>query len=399
MTTSRNFSASYFDGRSARKFAADITVSRQGLLVSISGSEARLWPYGSLRLAQGDQNQPLHLEHLVAGGDENCPEILVVDHPDFPLVLQEADPSVLKLPPRSAIGRITRLLTLSCFSLLLLVLCFKYAGPVLVDGMVKIFPYSWEKKLGEKIMIELQPRNYHPPAPEALQALESIIRQLLTGTTNPAGYAFRVHLFPQKIVNALALPGGNIIVFQGLLDIAETPEELAGVLAHEMQHILLRHATRNLVREAAVKLFFFLMAGELSNKALQVAESLVFLRYSREMEAEADREGMRTVIAGGIDPGGMVRIFEKLAAHEGKSARDFDEKKPEGASSSESPPWLKYLSTHPAGKDRVDELQGLAQKRDKSHPTQPLLPGMDWSRLRNIGGEKSFEPRMNADQR
>ena len=112
MITSRNFPASYFDGKSARKFAANVAVSRQGLLVSISGAEARLWPYGSLRLAQGDQNPPLHLEHLVAGGDETCPEILVVDHPDFPMILQEAAPSVLKLPPRSAIGRITRLLTL-----------------------------------------------------------------------------------------------------------------------------------------------------------------------------------------------------------------------------------------------------------------------------------------------
>jgi Zn-dependent protease with chaperone function len=379
MITSRNFSASYFDGKSARKFTADVAVSQQGLLVSISGAEARLWPYGSLRLAQGDQNPPLHLEHLVAGGDETCPEILVVDHPDFPLVLQEADPSVLKLPPRSAIGRITRLLTLSCLSLLLLVLGFKYAGPVLVDGMVKIFPYSWEKKLGDKILIELQPKNYHPPSQEKLQALESIINQLQTGTTNPAGYAIRVHVFPHMIVNALALPGGNIIVFQGLLNIAETPEELAGVLAHEMQHILLRHATRNLAREMAVKLFFFLMAGELSNKALQVAESLVSLRYSREMEAEADREGMKTVIAGGIDPAGMVQIFEKLAAHEGKSALDFDDKKPEVANSSESPSWMKYLSTHPAGKDRVNELQGLASKRDKSSPIKPLLPGMDWT--------------------
>lgn len=391
MTTRRSFSASYFDGKSARNFAADVAVSRQGLVVSISGAEARLWPYGSLRLAQGDQNQPLHLEHRVAGGDENCPEILVVDHPEFALALQEADPSILKLPPRSAIARITRLLTLSCFSLLLLVLCFKYAGPVLVDGMVKIFPYSWEKKLGTAIMAELQPRDFRPPAPEAIQALDSIVEQLLTGTSNPAGYQFHVHIFPQQIVNALALPGGDIIVFQGLLNIAETPEELAGVLAHEMQHILLRHATRNLVREAAVKLFFFLMAGEIYNKALQAAESLVYLRYSREMEAEADREGMRTIIAGGVNPDGMVRIFEKLAAHERKTAPDFGGKKPGDASSTETPSWLKYLSTHPSDKDRVNELQDLARKRDKSRPTMPLLPGMDWPQLRNIAREKPFK--------
>lgn len=372
----RNFPASYFDGKSARKFDAGVTVSPQGLLVSISGAEARLWRYDSMRLAQGDQNQPLHLEHLGAEGDKSCPEILVIDDLDFPIVLNEAEPSILKLPPRSALGRIARLLTLSGLSLLLLFLCYKYATPVLVDGVVKIFPYSWEKKLGRQILEEFRPRDYRPPALETQQALEAIVGRLLTGTPNPAHYHFQVHIYPQKIVNALALPGGDIIVFQGLLNLADTPEELAGVLAHEIQHILLRHAARNIVREAAVKLFFFFMMGEMSNKALQIAEGLAYLRYSREMETEADREGMQSVIAGGIDPGGMVRIFEKLANEERKASSDLNN---DETNTAEVSHWLKYLSTHPDSQDRLEELRRLAQTRGKSSPTTPLLPGADWN--------------------
>ncbi len=376
----RNFPASYFDGKSARKFDAGVTVSPQGLLVSISGIETRLWRYDSVRLAQGDQNQPLHLEHLGADGDESCPEILVIDDPDFPIVLGEAEPSILKLPPRSALGRTARLLALSGLSLLLLVLCFKYATPMLVDGMVNIFPYAWEKKLGKQILEEFRPRDYHPPALETQQALEAIVGRLLTGTSNPAHYRIQVHIFPQKIVNALALPGGNIIVFQGLLNIADTPEELAGVLAHEMQHILLRHAARNIVREAAVKLFFFFMMGEMSSKAFQIAEGLAYLRYSREMETEADREGMQSVIAGGIDPGGMVRIFEKLAKEERKASSGLNHDETNTTAVSH---WLKYISTHPDSQERLEELRRLAQTRDKSSPTTPLLPGSDWNSLLN----------------
>jgi predicted Zn-dependent protease len=117
------------------------------------------------------------------------------------------------------------------------------------------------------------------------------------------------------MVNALALPGGTIVVFQGLINATETPEELAGVLAHEFQHVLKRHSTRNIVRSEAIKLFGLIISGNsesMTNVILQAGSVLEHLRYSRQLESQADEEGMKMMLATHVDPQGMIRVFEKL---------------------------------------------------------------------------------------
>ena len=75
-------------------------------------------------------------------------------------------------------------------------------------------------------------------------------------------YNFRIYVHPSKTVNALALPGGTIILFQGLINITDTPEELAGVMAHEFQHVLKRHSTRGIIRSEAINIFATVVSGD-----------------------------------------------------------------------------------------------------------------------------------------
>ena len=121
-------------------------------------------------------------------------------------------------------------------------------------------------------------------------------------------------------------------------------EELAGVLAHEMQHVLKRHATRALIQHVSTGLLLAALSGDVTGPlayGAQSAQVLGQLQYSRRAEAEADAEGIKMVLAAKIDPAGTIRFFDEL------SRRD---KQPRSV--------LRYLSTHPSTGDRI-ELRGF----------------------------------------
>lgn len=185
-------------------------------------------------------------------------------------------------------------------------------------------------------------------------------------TTSP--YTFRVFVVNSPAVNAFAAPGGYIVVFRGLLQQTKTAEELAGVLAHEIQHILKRHTTRAILQRASTGLLLAALTGDASGAmtyGLESARTLGLLRYSRQNEEEADREGMRMLIDAGINPEGMIAFFEML--------------KQKGV---EVPDSLKYLSTHPTTEDRIEKLKSLAGQLP--HRSVKLLPGYDWKSMEKI---------------
>lgn len=170
------------------------------------------------------------------------------------------------------------------------------------------------------------------------------------------------------IVNALAAPGGYILVFRGLLERTRSPEELAGVLAHEFQHILKRHATRALLQNVSSGLLVAALMGDASGVmafGLESAQTLGTLRYSRQNEEEADTEGMRLLIQAGIDPAGMIAFFEVLQRGDRRG-----------------PTISQYLSTHPQTQERLERLRSLAAQ-SQVKPVE-LLPDYDWRDIRNI---------------
>ena len=168
-------------------------------------------------------------------------------------------------------------------------------------------------------------------------------------------------------MNALAAPGGYMVVFKGLLDQAESPEELAGVLAHELQHIQQRHATKMLVQHASTGLLLMALTGDVTGVmayGLESARVLGQLQYSRLAEQEADREGMRLLVAARVDPAGMLAFFDELA--KGEHPRRV----------------LRYLSTHPSPSDRIAALRALAGGGPRV-PT-PVLTHQQWQDLKAI---------------
>lgn len=377
------FEAAYFDGKSAVRHAAKIRLTPHGLILTIAQHSARTWPYASIRLNHsGGARDPVRLERPL--GSDSSVETLVIEDARFLEQAHDIAPGALVPFLHRARNKV-----LSRFLLLMALLFippFLYVVwtvgiPAMTDSVAENVPVAWEEKLGETVLKTMIHSSLPEPDPEMKQVLDEISGQLLQAFPNQP-YAFKIYVHPGKMVNAMALPGGTIVVFQGLINITATPEELAGVLAHEFQHVLLRHSTRGIIRQLATSALLAILVGDsngVMNSVLGAAGQLESLHFSRSMETEADQGGMKMILAAGIDPAGMVRIFEKLQQEERRLLADFANATGDAELGEKIPEWMKYLSTHPAGADRVALLQELS--RASARQPQPLLPKLDWQSM------------------
>ena len=152
-------------------------------------------------------------------------------------------------------------------------------------------------------------------------------------------FDLRFHLVESDQVNAFAMPGGDIVVFSGIVDGMEHPEQLAALLAHEATHVDERHSMRMMVRQMAGYLFLSLLVGDVNAVVGVLAENADNIRnmsYSRNLETDADQHGMKRMVAAGVDPQGMVQLLELLDAEAG-----------------ELPEAMSFLSSHPLTKERI----------------------------------------------
>jgi len=170
-------------------------------------------------------------------------------------------------------------------------------------------------------------------------------------------YDFRVEVEDSRIANAMALPGGLIIVTQGLLDQVETENELAFVLGHELGHFKNRDHLRALGRGVLLSLFFTVVTGnDVSGIGINVAD-ITLRGFSREQESDADEFGLAIAYAEYGHVNEALRLFERWQDDDGSR-----------------PHILSYLSTHPQAGDRVEKLRLLAESEGwpQEGPTTPL---------------------------
>jgi beta-barrel assembly-enhancing protease len=375
MTARRlQFPGALFDGKSAGKHPVDIELTPREIILKKPGHKPIHWSYSNLRWG-AITTSPFHIEH----GDDNDEfmETLVVEDPGFYA-------SVLKIAPDSFSATKTqtdfnwKLYAAGIGLLIFAVYSFiKTVSPFLADKMVDKIPVTWEVSMGQSILKMLPVEQ--KPDPKVLKVLQNTVDLLEQSVEGNQPYNLQVYILPVKQVNALALPGGPIVVFEGLLNQAESPEELAGVLAHEIQHVLLRHSTRGVLRNLAQSMVLTLFIGDVNavmEGVVNLAGELETLGLSREMEAQADRKGMELILSANIDPNGMIRIFEKLTKEESENL-------PKGKSiSKENDMELSsYFSTHPSGQNRVAQLTKQMQPHEDRTWT-PLFPNVDWNAIK-----------------
>jgi beta-barrel assembly-enhancing protease len=178
----------------------------------------------------------------------------------------------------------------------------------------------------------------------ASERAERYVRELvapLLAALGPTPFEFQFMVGTSEEVNAFALPGGFVVVNRGLLAAAESGEEVAAVLGHELSHVTLRHSTKRLAGSLGASAALALILGmvDLGAPAYTLAH-LSGLGYERDQEREADEVGLRLLLRAGISPIGMATFFER-------------------SSTSPSPPEI--VSTHPDPGDRAERARRAAE--------------------------------------
>jgi predicted Zn-dependent protease len=321
-----------------------------------------LWPYREIRQTQGTYaGEHVRLER---GGDLS--EALLVSDVAFLSALREAAPDTHFHDPARRRFRVGLVVVAGVAAIVAGVGLYLFALPAVAGVAAERVPVHWEARLGDAIVEHIAPVSARCADGERQARIDALAAAVLK-PVSPSGYTFRIAVADTPMVNALAAPGGAIVVFRGLLDRTDSAEELAGVLAHEFQHVLHRHATRAIFQHASAGILMAAVVGDVSAVVafgLEGARMLGDLSMSRQAEAQADRDGMQMLHEAGIDTAGMVSFFAKLAELHGDPGRG------------------KYLMSHPAPQERLATMRALSAQWPR--PPTRLMAGYDWNDIKSM---------------
>lgn len=223
---------------------------------------------------------------------------------------------------------------------------------LLVEFAVDRIPVEWEQKVGESAYRDFVMQQTVLKEGPAVAAVNEIAQRLTEQIPhNP--YKFEISVVKSEIVNAFALPGGYIVVFTGLIQKAESGEEVAGVLSHELNHVLQRHGLNRMVKQIGLMAIVTIILGDqqgLIGLMKQVGVELLTLKFGRAQETEADVTGLRLLHRARIDPSGMITFFQRLSEKE------------DGR--------VEWLSTHPmsAGRAALLKIEMAALPKNTPEP-------------------------------
>lgn len=345
-----------------------VQVEGDGLTITfeVAGPEGarEAVPFSVLTVSAGG----LDHDHLVVKWKSAQEErTLYLKNPDVIRAFRQAAPDHLSLPFAQAAERVRqvrhrRRLVWSLVGGMLLatVLGLWFESDLLVELAVSRIPVEWEQKLGESAYRDFLAHQEVMKEGPAVTALGEMTQRLTEQIPNNP-YKFEVTVVKSDIINAFALPGGHVVVFTGLMKKAESGEEVAGVMSHELNHVLQRHGLERIVKSLGLMTVVSIVFGDqqgLVGMMKQLGVELLTLKFGREQETEADLTGLQLLQRAKIDPSGMIRFFERLS------------EKDEGR--------MEWLSTHPMSTARADRLKAELAALPKRSP-EPFT--FDWKQV------------------
>jgi len=350
-----NFEAIYFDGVVSKKrrvslaFGPTLEIFEDGTILSAwSYADVRRIPAPPdvMRLRAIGAAQLAHLD--VRDGDtkheveRHCPRLA-----DDSL---HADASTLKIVAWSLAA------TASIVGLIW------FGVPFAADRLAPIVPVSWEKRFGE--VVERQLRGMFDgkrcASPSGVAALAKLSNRLQDASSLrlPA----TIEAISSKTPNAFALPGGKVFILSGLLEKAQSQDEVLGILAHELGHLQNRDHLRRLIANGGIAYLFGLLFGDVTGggAVVFVGKELLTAANSREAEAQADAFAAQTLAGLGRPAKPMGELLLRVT---GKETDGF----------------LTILQDHPLSEDRLAKLSAA----DKA-TADPVLTDEEWKALRTI---------------
>jgi len=324
-----------------------VEVSETGLTVQFQADLPALGqlslPFSTVAVSAGGLD---HDQLVVRWGIEPHARTLYLKDPLLIRALRSIAPQQLTkhLDETAARVRRTRSRNRTVWSLLLAILgglaiLVWLSTDVLVQWAVDRIPPEWEQRLGQSAYQDFLRQQTVITTGASVGALQEISQRLIEHLSkNP--YTFEISVVKNDAVNAFALPGGYVVVFTGLLDQAKSGEEVAGVLSHELNHVLKRHGLERIVKQLGVVAVVGIIFGDqqgLAGIMKQVGTELLSLKFGRAQETEADLTGLQLLHRARIDPAGMISFFQRLSEQE------------KGR--------VEWLSTHPMSAARAERLK------------------------------------------
>lgn len=188
-----------------------------------------------------------------------------------------------------------------------------FAGGAIAAWATPMIPMSVDETIGDTAQKQMSLTQKECTNPAVKKYIEDLAEPMIESAGKvPFDFSFRVVDTPE--VNAFALPGGYVTVNRGLLEAAESGEEVAGVIGHEIQHALLRHGTKRILRQlGSAVIMSLIFGGSDLHDVGQVAGQMTGLSYDRAQESEADEHGVALMVGANIDPRGLSEFFERLS--------------------------------------------------------------------------------------
>lgn len=304
----------------------------------------------------GEVAMPLHGAAVQLGGAAN--RLLFFKHPNLPdWSIYTAEHSIMDHPQmaqypdlasagskfrRRRFGlRVGYLVALA--SVATLVFAIIGARHWMVASLANQVPATWEQELGDQAMAQykLQPQNQMISNDEITGYLARLTRPLLAAMPDQR-HDYQFYIVDQTSINAMALPGGHVIIHRGLLSAATKDTQVMGVLAHEIAHVEKRHGLRNIINSLGIVVLAQAVFGDSTvfyGILMRAVPYLLRQEFSRDMEREADAYGLDLLRAANIDPQGMVDMFVIMRQEYG------DTEIPD------------IVASHPSLEERIDHLQ------------------------------------------
>ncbi|WP_291855983.1 M48 family metallopeptidase [Bradyrhizobium sp.] len=347
--------ATYFDGASSRRRAVTLGLSDQ-LTIREGDRTLAAWAYGDVRRADGPSGI-LRLSCLSA------PALARLEVRDAALAarLVERCASIDdNTPGRGGVAAVVGWSLAAAASIVAVVL---FGLPLAADRLTPLVPDAFERRLGE--VADAQVKTMFDARVCDNAAGQRAFAKLVTAIRQAAGLDTSVQsgVLSSSIPNALALPGGKVYLFDGLLAKAENPDEIAGVLAHELGHLKHRDNIRGLIHDSGASFLIGLLFGDITGSSALIfaSRTMVTSSHSREAEQNADSFAIDVMHRLGRPAKPTGELLFRVTGKEGGKG-------------------LSILASHPLTEDRLARMS----REDRAPSGPPLLTAAEWRSLKSI---------------
>jgi predicted Zn-dependent protease len=349
--------AFYFDGTSSRKHRVGLRIS-QGLDIIENGAVIANWPFDSVRRVNGPPKR-LRLSSVAAS-----PLARLDVEGDAPIAALMPYFTALDVD-RGGPRQTWRIIVWSTAAICSILGVTIYGIPLAADRLAPLIPNAVERRIGGAVDAQVRAAFggrvcTDPQGNAAFAALIEKIR-VAGGMTRP----LQAGVLATSVENAFALPGGKVYLLNGLLQKAKSPDELAGILAHELGHVHHLHTMRLLIQTGGTSFLVGLLLGDVAGGGAVIfaARSVLNASYSREREQEADDFAAAAMDKLGRSPVPMAELLLRITGEEGKRLRGFT-----------------ILNSHPLSEERL----AIMRKRARGATGPELLSAAQWAALRTI---------------